>query len=112
MAKRVLDGFVLHERIGLGSTASVWSAEDPSGRIVALKELHPHLSVDKESVSRFEREARIAASIRHPNIVEVVDWGCDAGRWFIAFEHVDGVDLRRVLQDGPLPVGAVLSVAI
>ncbi len=112
MRKRALDGFELHERIGLGSTAAVWRAEDRDGRIVAIKELHPHLAADADSVGRFEREAKIAATLRHPHIVQVVDWGCESGRWFIAFEHVDGVDLRRVLRDGPLPAEAALPVAI
>jgi hypothetical protein len=82
---------------------------------VALKLMHPHLSDDKHFAQMFLKEARIAAALEHPAIVQVLDVGEFGGEYFMALEYVHGKDLRKLLSDlkgTPMPVGAALRVVI
>ncbi len=96
--------FELIEPIGVGGMAAVIRANDLQlGRIVALKILPPEMAVDPENISRFRQEARSAAKLDHENIARVYFCGEDQGLHFIAFEFVDGVDLRTLMaRGGPL----------
>jgi eukaryotic-like serine/threonine-protein kinase len=88
------------EDIGVGSTASVFLArmDGPSGfqKWVAIKCLHPHLAEDGEAVDMFLDEARIAAGIRHANVVQVFELGKDDNVYWIVMEYVRGELLREV----------------
>lgn len=99
-----LGHFELIEPIGVGGMAAVIRAQDLQlGRIVALKILPPEMAVDPENINRFKQEARAAAKLDHENIARVYYCGEDQGLHFIAFEYVEGTDLRTMLnRHGPL----------
>jgi serine/threonine protein kinase len=99
--------FELIEQIGVGGMAAVISAHDTQlDRNVALKILPPSLAADPESLRRFQHEAKAAARLDHENIARVFYCGSDQGLHFIAFEFVEGENLRIVIDKrGRLPVG-------
>jgi serine/threonine protein kinase len=89
----------LHRMLGTGGMASVWLAEDDRlGREVAIKVLADSLALDAAYVSRFEREARVAAGLSHPNLVNVFDFSADPPRPFLAMEYVPGATLADLLH--------------
>jgi tetratricopeptide (TPR) repeat protein len=89
----------------------VYRGRDPRlGRDVALKILPPRLALDPDSRARFEREARLASSLNHPNIVVVHDIGEAEGVPYIAMECVDGETLYARLRRGALPVAAAVEL--
>ena len=95
--------------------AEVYLAHDEVlDREVALKVLKEKYAKNEEFVQRFRREARSAASLNHPNIVSIYDWGCsEDGAYYIAMEHVPGETLKdRISQEGALDPGAVVGVAL
>jgi len=103
---RTLAHFELLEPIGVGGMAAVIRARDKQlDRIVALKILPPEMAGDEENVRRFHQEARAAAKLDHENIARVFFCGEDQRLHFIAFEFVEGVNLRTLLERrGRLPV--------
>ncbi len=95
----------LLELLGQGGMATIYRARDAQlERDVAVKVLRPEFGQDPDFVARFRDEARAAASLSHPNIVAVFDFGQDAsGDQFIVMELVDGQDLASILREnGPL----------
>jgi serine/threonine-protein kinase len=93
MTPRTLAGdrYVLERKLGNGGMASVYLARDPKlDRPVAVKLLAENIAEDRDARRRFEREARLAAKLDHPNVVKVFDVGEEDGRPFIVMEHVDG----------------------
>ncbi len=107
---RTLAHFELIEPIGVGGMAAVLRARDTQlDRSVALKILPPDMAVDPENVRRFHQEARAAAKLDHETIARVFFCGEDQGLHFIAFEYVEGDNLRAILdRRGPLPVQEAL----
>ena len=86
--------------IASGGMASVYRARDQVlEREVALKIIHPHLATDKSFVEKFRREAKMAASLSHPNLVNVFDQGTDNQIIFLVMEFVPGINLRDALND-------------
>ena len=87
--------------------------DDVLGRDVALKVLRRDL-VDEQLVERFRREARSAASLSHPNIVTVYDWGeSEDGAYYLVMEYVPGGTLKALIdREGPLPAEKAVSIAI
>jgi serine/threonine protein kinase len=105
-------GHVIHAVAGRGAMGTVYRATDPSGRDIALKVLAADLTADLEFRTRFEREARAAASVDHPNIVRVYGGGAHEGRLYVVMRYVDGTDLARLLAAGPLaPARAAALIA-
>jgi serine/threonine protein kinase len=107
--------FELLEQIGVGGMAAVLKARDTQlDRAVALKILPPDMAADPENVRRFQKEAQAAAKLDHENIARVFFCGEDQGLHFIAFEFVEGENLRMVLdrKGGRLGVGEALSYMI
>ncbi|HEX8918266.1 MAG TPA: protein kinase [Chloroflexota bacterium] len=110
----------LVRRIGSGGTAAVYLARDNVlGRDVAVKLLHPDVAADPIFIERLKREARAAASLNHPNIVAVYDWGRsdaaqdhDIGTYYMVMEYVSGHNLKERLANGPLAEGEALRVAM
>ncbi len=100
-----LQGELLAERYRLGSIISeggmgvVYEAEHVTlGRRVAVKMLHPHLRVSAETMLRFENEARLAASVGHRSVVDVIDLGRYQGLPYFVMEYLDGESLGDVLE--------------
>jgi eukaryotic-like serine/threonine-protein kinase len=99
-------------RLGAGGMGEVWLAGDTSlNRRVAVKLLPPGLTADAERVHRFEREARAAGMLNHPNILTVHDLGVHEGAPYIVTELLEGAELRTVLKRGVLPLPRALDYA-
>ena len=105
--------YTLTEVLGTGGMATVWRARDEVlGREVAVKVLSPQYAADPGFLTRFEREARHAASVSSPRLVTVFDSGIDEGTPFLVMELVTGRTLRQVLAEAsPLPVGQAVAIA-
>lgn len=92
--------YELAERLGEGAFSVTYRAIDAVlGRPVAVKIARAQYASDPEFVARFEREARLAASVSHPNIVDVYDYGPHEQTYFIAMQYVAGSDLRQLLDE-------------
>ncbi len=118
-ARHRFGSYVLGPRLGVGGMAAAYEAlrHGPGGfeQKVCLKRVLPVYRDDPDFRRLFMREAKIAASLRHSNIVGVIDFGEVDGEPYLALELIDGLDLRTVTraQDGRrLPVDEVLLVAI
>jgi serine/threonine-protein kinase len=111
--------YTLIHRLGHGGMAAVYlgRATGRAGfeKLVAVKVIHPHLAAEPEFVEMFLDEARIAARLHHPHVVEIHDLGEDDGAFFMVMEYVEGDTLASVLrqlrkQGERLPLSAVLQV--
>ena len=86
-------------KLGEGGMGAVYAAvQEPLGRKVAVKVLLPVLARDATLVGRFQREAELAASLGHPNIVQVTDFGVDDGSAFLVMDLLDGESLGSALE--------------
>src|SRR5437764_6145095 len=113
MIEQLLNGrYRLLRPLGTGGMASVYLAEDLRlGRRVAVKVLHPQFASDPSFVARFAYEARIAAGLAHPHIVQVYDVGHDGDRHYIVMEFVEGETLKDLItRQGALPVARALAI--
>ncbi len=106
LPKRSVGTYEIVEELAHGGMATVFRALQPSlGRFVALKVLSTELSRDPDYVSRFQREAHVAARLEHPNIVPIYDVGNAGGAFYIAMRLVPGRSLSDIItRDGPLPL--------
>ena len=109
----------LLERVAVGGMAELFKARQRgvqrSDQIVAIKRILPHLSDNDEFVRMFIDEAKLAAQLSHPNIVQIFDLGKAGGSYYIAMEYVDGRDLRSLLRkvrEYKLPVPERLAASI
>lgn len=110
---QVLDGrYRVDARIAAGGMATVYRALDMRlDRVLALKVMHPALAADGVFVERFIREAKSAARLDHPNVVQVFDQGTDRTYVYMAMEYVAGCTLRDVLRErGALRPRAALDI--
>jgi tRNA A-37 threonylcarbamoyl transferase component Bud32 len=111
---RVIAGnFRVQRLIGSGAMGNVYQAEQLSlGKNVAVKILHAHLADDEKLVRRFQREAKSASRLNHPNSIQIIDSGRDAdGSLFIAMELLAGRDLARVIREEfPLPLPRIVRI--
>jgi serine/threonine-protein kinase len=103
--------YTLHERVGQGSFSITYRATDLLlQRPVAVKVLRREYAVDSSFTARFDREARAAARVSHPNVVPVYDYGQEDGVPFIVMHYVNGPSLREYVRDeGPLMIEEALS---
>jgi eukaryotic-like serine/threonine-protein kinase len=104
--------YKVHERIGGGGMGVVYRAEDLRlGREVAIKLLRTDVTGSSDWLARFEREARLASSLQHPHICTIHELGEHDGHPFIAMERLEGLTVRRLIEDGPLAPNRVLDFA-
>ena len=98
--------------IGAGGMGEVYRARDARlGRDVAIKVLPADLAANEERLRRFEKEARSASALSHPNIVTVHDLGTTDGVSWIAMELVNGDNLRKLLASGPIALKRRLAIS-
>lgn len=106
--------YILSHPLGGGGTAEVFLARDEAlDRDVALKMLKKKYAENEEFIRRFRREARSAASLNHPHVVVVHDWGrSEDGAYYMAMEFAPGGTLKeRILEDGPLAPSTAAKIA-
>jgi hypothetical protein len=110
---RSLSHYRLVEPIGEGGMGVVWRATDSTlGRDVAIKVLPDAFASDPERMARFEREAKLLASLNHPNIASVFGLHSADGVRFLAMELVEGEDLAQRLKRGAIPLAEALPIAL
>ena len=110
---RQLGPYRIEEPIGAGGMGEVYHATDTRlNRNVAIKVLPPQWTADRQRRTRFEREARAVAALKHPNICTIYDIGHDDGTDFLVMELVEGESLAARLSRGPLPCDEAVACAI
>jgi serine/threonine protein kinase len=108
-----LGSFELIACIGRGGMGEVWRAHDPRlKRDVAIKILPSAFASDPDRIARFEREARAASALSHPNIVSIFDIGHEGGKYWIVSELVDGESLLALISRGALPPRKAAEIAM
>ncbi len=113
MIGQTISHYKITEKLGEGGMGVVYKAQDTKlDRPVALKFLAPHLLRDEEGRKRFEREAKAAAKLDHPNICTVYEIDEVDGRTFIVMAFLEGRPLSEQIQEGPLKLPEALSIAI
>jgi len=110
--RQQIKGYRLLDRVGSGGMGSVYKAVQISmDRTVALKVLKPSLVEDDQSVTRLQREAKLVGQMRHPNIVQGLDFGESNGFHYFAMEYVKGQSVKEMLEaDGPMKESTALSI--
>jgi len=115
-----LGRYEILERLATGGMAEIFLATEHGvaglERLVVVKRILPHLAVYESFVEMFLREARFAARLNHPNIVQIHELGQDGDSFFIAMEYIEGTSVRDLMAqaaraDRPLPLAAALSIA-
>ncbi len=100
MIGRTIGKYRIVEHLGRGGMAEVYKAYQPNlDRYVAIKMMHAFLADEKEFLSRFEREAKVVATLRHPNIVQVYDFDAEGGVYYMVMEFISGETLKSRMQD-------------
>ena len=109
--------YIIDRKLGAGAFGTVYKAKDRIlGRMVAIKTIRLEgLAAQgaglEEMLQRFEREARVSATLKHPNIVTIYDLGNADGLSYLAMEFIDGVGLERLIAQGRLPLERAAGLA-
>jgi eukaryotic-like serine/threonine-protein kinase len=114
LLQRTYDHFVPVETLGAGGMGTVYKARDTQlERFVALKLLHKDLSSEADHDAQLQQEARIAASVNHPNVVQIFSLGTDHGRFYVVMELIDHGSLDDLMESqGRVPEHQVLDIGI
>jgi len=109
---RAVKHYTLLRLLGRGGMGAVYEGEDRrDGSHVAVKLLHPHLAAsDPTYLERFEREAHVAALLRSPYTVHLLDYGVENDQYFIVMEYIEGESLAEHLGNGQLPPEEALRI--
>lgn len=112
--RTILNGrYEIIRPIGYGGMAEVFLAHDQLlDRNVAIKMLRDQFLEDKELLEQFQREAKSAARLVHPYIINIYDVVSEGSSQYIVMEYVDGVTLKEYMQEHKLPLNAVLEIAV
>ena len=116
---RSLNGrYKIEALLGQGGMSAVYKAIDPNlKRVVAIKLIHPHLSVDDDFIDRFKREAAAVAVLRHSNIIQVYDFNADNDIYYMVLEFIPGETLQGRLKrlkksDTKMPIEQAVNIVI
>jgi serine/threonine-protein kinase len=113
MIGTMLDNYRILEKLGAGGQGTVYKGVDTKlGRTVVIKVLPPELTVKEANLKRFEREARLASALDHPNICTIFDLGQAGNLHFIAMQYVEGRNVRQLVDGRPLELRSALSICI
>jgi eukaryotic-like serine/threonine-protein kinase len=113
MVGETLGNYKITHKLGAGGQGTVYKAVDQKlGRTVVVKVLPAELTVKETNLKRFEREARLASSLDHPNICTIFDLDEARGLHFIAMQHVEGRNVRQLVNGRPLELQSALRIAI
>lgn len=110
---KTLSHYRIIEQLGQGGQATAYKAEDTRlNRLVVIKTLLPELAASQTARRRFEREARLASVLDHPNICAIFDIGESEGWFYIVMPFIAGQTLKQVVNKQPLQILSALSIAI
>src|SRR5918994_9533 len=113
MLGKTLRNYRITDKLGVGGQGAVYKPTDIKlGRPVVIKVIPPELSAKEANLKRFEREARLASSLDHPNICTIFDLDEVDGVHFIAMQHIEGRNVRQLVAGRPLELKSTLLIAI
>ena len=113
MVGKTLRNYRITDKLGVGGQGAVYKATDLKlGRAVVIKVIPPELSAKEANLKRFEREARLASSLDHPNICTIYDLDEVDGQHFIAMQFVEGKNVRQLVAGRPLELKTTLLIGL